>query len=210
MAAGDVIRFLTDQNRPVSLNDIIQAVGQKHDKSSVQKAVDKLVEEEKIFVKTYAKQKIFCVVQEDRENAGGGEELRILDKDIEEVSGELKTVENELCKRSCELKDLEGKITVEEAQVKASELGKDIAVLRGKLEKFNSKGSESVSPGEKNKLWAEYERCSREYRKRKRMCTDIVNMIMEGYPKSKKHLVEDVGIETDEDAGFNPAEHVLK
>lgn len=31
---------------------------------------------------------------------------------------------------------------------------------------------------------------------------DIVDSIMDGYPKSKKKLVEDIGMETDDQAGF--------
>ena len=33
------------------------------------------------------------------------------------------------------------------------------------------------------------------------MCLDITDAILESYPKSKKILFEDVGIETDEDVG---------
>lgn len=43
------------------------------------------------------------------------------------------------------------------------------------------------------------------YRKRKRMCNDMVDAIMEGYPKTKKALIADIGLETDEEVGFNVA-----
>ena len=41
----------------------------------------------------------------------------------------------------------------------------------------------------------------KEWRKRKRLTTDILDAILEGYPKKKKDLFEEVGIETDDDAG---------
>ena len=43
-----------------------------------------------------------------------------------------------------------------------------------------------------------------EWRKRKRSCVDVINSILENYPKSKKILLEDIGVETDEDAGVSP------
>ena len=33
------------------------------------------------------------------------------------------------------------------------------------------------------------------------MCTNIIDAILENYPKSKKDFFEDVGIETDEEVG---------
>lgn len=39
------------------------------------------------------------------------------------------------------------------------------------------------------------------WRKRRRMAMDILDAILEGYPKKKKDLFDDIGIETDEDVG---------
>ncbi|KAM9657589.1 homologous-pairing protein 2 homolog isoform 1-T1 [Morphnus guianensis] len=39
----------------------------------------------------------------------------------------------------------------------------------------------------------------KEWRRRKRMATELLEAILEGYPKSKKQFFEEVGIETDED-----------
>lgn len=40
------------------------------------------------------------------------------------------------------------------------------------------------------------------YQKRKRMCMNIIDSIMEGFPKTKQKLMEDIEIETDEATGF--------
>jgi 26S proteasome regulatory subunit (ATPase 3-interacting protein) len=42
----------------------------------------------------------------------------------------------------------------------------------------------------------------KEYKKRKRICSEIIDSILEGYPKTKKHLIEEVGLETDEEAAM--------
>ena len=44
--------------------------------------------------------------------------------------------------------------------------------------------------------------CFQEWRKRKRICMNIVDAILENYPKSKKVLFEEIGLETEEDLGI--------
>ena len=39
------------------------------------------------------------------------------------------------------------------------------------------------------------------WRKRKRMATEILDSILESWPKSKKSLYEEIGVETDESVG---------
>ena len=58
-----------------------------------------------------------------------------------------------------------------------------------------------VSKEEKDKVYSENENMNKTWRKRKRMAMDILDAILEGYPKSKKQLFEEIGVETDEDVG---------
>ena len=41
------------------------------------------------------------------------------------------------------------------------------------------------------------------WRKRKRMASDILDSILESWPKSKASLYEDIGVDTDEAVGVN-------
>ena len=52
---------------------------------------------------------------------------------------------------------------------------------------------------EKEQVYKERQRYHKEWRKHKRMATELSDAILEGYPKSKKQFFEEVGIETDED-----------
>jgi len=49
------------------------------------------------------------------------------------------------------------------------------------------------------KVKSERQKLVNEWKKRKRMATSMIDMILEGYPKPKKALIEEIGIETDED-----------
>ena len=58
-----------------------------------------------------------------------------------------------------------------------------------------------VTKEERDRVAVKRECAVNEWRKRKRMCDAVVDAIMESYPKSKRILVDDMGIEIDEDAG---------
>nr|XP_009508185.1 PREDICTED: homologous-pairing protein 2 homolog [Phalacrocorax carbo] len=85
-----------------------------------------------------------------------------------------------------ELKDLNSSMTTPEMAREVEELRKDCASYTDKLERIKSVCSEQ-------KLYC------KEWRRRKRMATELLEAILEGYPKSKKQFFEEVGIETDED-----------
>ncbi|KAF2883565.1 hypothetical protein ILUMI_22629 [Ignelater luminosus] len=203
MATDAAYKFLQEHNRPFSINDLLQNDSLKtHGKAAVQKSLDKLVDQQKVIEKTYGKQKIYCVAQEDAVNSTQMEEnLRKIDQEIKELTENLKGVTEKLQQNNNELKSLQSKMTLEEARAEKSKLKMEISTLKTKLDSFQN-NSKPISNEEKNKINMEHERFLKEYKKRKRMCMDIINAILEGYPKTKKHLFEDIGIETDEDVGF--------
>ena len=61
--------------------------------------------------------------------------------------------------------------------------------------------SGSVTSDERRRVQDQHRRLVTEWRKRKRIATDIVDAIMEGYPNKKKDLIEEIGLETDEEVG---------
>lgn len=62
---------------------------------------------------------------------------------------------------------------------------------------------EQMDPKDLAKFQHDRERFLQEYTKRKRICMNLIDAILEGYPKTKQKLIEDTEIETDEAAGFN-------
>lgn len=95
--------------------------------------------------------------------------------------------------------------TTAEAKEQMTSLGERVEVLRTKLTHL-SENTVMVSVEERSKITQEHDKLLKEYRKRKRMCMDVINAIMEGYPKTKKALLEEVGIETDEDVKMPPVQ----
>lgn len=54
-----------------------------------------------------------------------------------------------------------------------------------------------ISETDRNKIRKTYDTSVKEYKKRKRICMDMLNGILESYPKSKSALMEEIGIELD-------------
>ncbi|XP_025837439.1 homologous-pairing protein 2 homolog [Agrilus planipennis] len=207
MASEEIYEFLKSQNRPYSANDILQNVGKDHNKSAVLKSLDKLVHKNKVIEKVYGKQKIYCIAQDETTDPQKlNEELREIDRQITEVSTKLKDVENNLQAHTAQITSLQGKMTTEEAKLQKKKLEDEIQDMKSRLKEL-TENAKPLSDSEKNKIIKEYELYEKEYKKRKRMCMDIVDTIMESYPKTKKHLLEDIGIETDEDVEFKLNSH---
>ncbi|XP_046753072.1 homologous-pairing protein 2 homolog [Diprion similis] len=196
MATNAVYEFLKVQNRPYSANDVTSNL-QEFSKVNVQKALDKLVNSEKIFEKIYGKQKIYCVVQEATQEPE--ELMRIqmeLDRHLTEVTSKKLEVERELRSKEAELAALKSGLSITEAKDEKSRLLNSIKKMEDKLETIVSKnGSENLGEVKKCVL-KKTDNYTREYSKRKRLCAEMIESILEGFPGTKKGLYEEIGIET--------------
>lgn len=202
MATAAVHKYLQNQNRPYSANDIVTNLHKEYGKGAVQKALDELVSQNKIIEKVYGKQKVYCVLQEDENTDPEAmrAEIAKMDKEIMVFTDTLQTNEQKIKNAEHELKNLQSSLTNEQAKAEVSKLEKESEKLKEKL-KVLSENSVPISPEQKLKAETEHNKYMKEFRKRRRMCTDIIDSILEGYPKRKKDLVEEIGIETDEEVG---------
>ena len=79
-----------------------------------------------------------------------------------------------------------------------------------KLSDFQGGSIAQVTEEEVVQVKADYVRYHKEWRVRRRICLEIVDMISESVDKTRKEFSETVGLEADEDYGvnfadFNPA-----
>ncbi|VEN59046.1 unnamed protein product [Callosobruchus maculatus] len=204
MAQEAVLCFLKEHNRPFSINDILGGAKSKGEfgKAAIQKALDLLVNEGKVKEKVYGKQKVYYIAQ----NTGPtGNELKEslleIDRKTNEISVELKEVTEKLKVKSSLLAESQGKVSISELIEKKVAIDKQLEIVKESLSQYAD--VEPVCPKRKKEIEKMYEKSLTEYKKRKRMCMDVINAILENYPKSKKHLFEEMGIETDEEVGFS-------
>ncbi|KAF1507406.1 hypothetical protein FQV19_0014476, partial [Eudyptula minor] len=121
-----------------------------------------------------------------------------LDGEIAALSTKVQALRQSCRQMEAELKDLNSSMTTPEMAREMEELRKDCASYTEKLERIKS-ATNHVTPEEKERVCSQQKLYCKEWRRRKRMATELLEAILEGYPKSKKQFFEEVGIETDED-----------
>ncbi|KAL1501525.1 hypothetical protein ABEB36_006830 [Hypothenemus hampei] len=189
-----IIGFLEENNRPHSMNDILNGLPEQSNKKDIQVAIDHLTNDNWIDVKTYGKQKVYYLKQNTKRSSKElNEELLAIDRKINEFNGKIK-------KYSSFEKQGEEHVSLAELLEKKEHLEKQLRSIKDSLKKFN--GVYAIDAEVKKKVQSDYDKYLSFYRKRKRLCLDMLDAILENYPKTKRHLFEEIGIETDEDVGF--------
>uniref|UniRef100_A0A8I3WHA6 Homologous-pairing protein 2 homolog n=1 Tax=Callithrix jacchus TaxID=9483 RepID=A0A8I3WHA6_CALJA len=163
----------------------------------VVKTLEQLAQQGKIKEKMYGKQKIYFADQ-DQFDMVSDADLRGLDAKIVALTAKVQSLQQSCRYMEAELKELSSALTTPEMQKEIQALKKECAGYRERLKNIKA-ATNHVTPEEKEQVYRERQKYCKEWRKRKRMATELSDAILEGYPKSKKQFFEEVGIETDED-----------
>ncbi|KAM4598675.1 homologous-pairing protein 2 homolog isoform 2-T2 [Polymixia lowei] len=180
-----ILSYLNEKNRPYSAQD------------AVVKAMEQLALEGKIKEKMYGKQKIYFADQGQFTEVNDAD-LKAMDSQISELGTQVQSISHSCRQLDAELKELNSSLTTEEMISEIQELKTECSVYRARLEKIKA-ATNHVTPEEKEKVYKERGVYVKEWKKRKRLASDMISAILEGYPKSKKQFLEEVGVETDED-----------
>lgn len=197
--ASIILAYLNEKNRPYSAQDVFLNLQKQHGlgKTAVVKTMELLATEGKIKEKMYGKQKIYFADQSQFKDVSD-EDLKEMDSQISKLNAELQTLSQNCRQLDSELKDLNSSLTTEEITKENKQLKEESSGYKTRLEKIKS-ATNHVTPEEKEKVYKERNLYVKEWKKRKRLASDMMNSILEGYPKSKKEFLEEVGVETDED-----------
>ncbi|XP_008047019.1 homologous-pairing protein 2 homolog isoform X2 [Carlito syrichta] len=186
-AAGILLRYLQEQNRPYSAQDVFGNLQREHGlgKAAVVKALEQLAQQGKVKEKVYGKQKVYFADQDQFDTVSDAD-LRDLDVKIVALTANVQSLQ-----QSCRYMEAE-------MQKEIRGLKEECAGYRERLKNIKA-ATNHVTPEEKEQVYRERRKYCKEWRRRKRMATELFDAILEGYPKSKKQFFEEVGIETDED-----------
>ncbi|XP_028166743.1 homologous-pairing protein 2 homolog [Ostrinia furnacalis] len=199
MASEAILKYLVDTNRPYSCADVTVNLRGAYTKTVVQKNLDALAESGKIKCKLYGKQKVYAAIQLDNQEA---------ENDVEDYDALFKTLTETLAEKSNGLKAAETTLKTLTSAPTTTSAKSQIAEARTRIESLEAKlgtlrnSTEVLSADEKATIMNAHDTMLREYRKRKRICSDILEAILEGYPKTKKTLLDELCIETDEMVDF--------
>lgn len=123
-----------------------------------------------------------------------------IDKELQnhasEIENKYQEVKKEMKEQEELLASLKSSLTLEDAQKEKDTLQQSVKQLTRKLDELmESTGAEDLQES-KRKVQENLDEYSREYLKRKKMCTEIIDCILESYPGNKEELYEEVGIDS--------------
>ncbi|XP_066302482.1 homologous-pairing protein 2 homolog [Branchiostoma lanceolatum] len=196
-AASAVLEYLKKQNRPYSATDVFSNLHKEYGKTAVTRVLEELAQKGKIKEKVYGKQKVYCADQSVFPEVKDTD-MKAMDQQVVELTDKVRNTQAACKGREAELRDLTSSITTQEAKAQLAEFTKKCCQYQEKLDKLKS-GGKTITKEEKEKVYKEHEAMVKQWRKRKRMATEMLDAILEGYPKRKKDLFEEIGIETDEE-----------
>ncbi|XP_020349002.1 homologous-pairing protein 2 homolog [Oncorhynchus kisutch] len=194
-----IFAYLNEKNRPYSAQDVFNNLQKQHGlgKTAVVKAMEQLALEGKIKEKTYGKQKIYFADQAQFAEVSEAD-LKAIDSRSLHLCAEVRDISQGCRQLDTELKELNSSLTTEEIISEIQELKEVCSGYSEHLEKIKS-ATNHVTPEQKEMVYKERHLYVKEWKKRKRLAADMMSSILEGYPKTKKQFLEEVGVETDED-----------
>ncbi|XP_046646824.1 homologous-pairing protein 2 homolog [Daphnia pulicaria] len=191
-----VLQYFIMQNRPFAVNDLLQSAQLKDfGKAAVQKTLDQFVVAGKVMEKTYGKQKVYAINQ-DLVSSPDDLNITEIDAKISELTRQNAEDETFIKKAESELKILNSTLSIAEATSQLKMLCEENETMESKIKDL-SQNKVKLSAADFKKACVIKEKTASELRKRKRICGDMLDQILESYPKGKKALLEEVGVETD-------------
>lgn len=156
-----------------------------------------LAERGEINERVFGKQKIYFPLQ-DRYEKLTPDELDAMDKTIQATKTRLGEVKRDVQQLKSQVGSVKAEPSTKDAETEVAALRPRVAELEERLKPLRS-GAEQFTEVQRDAVQLRYKNCVRAWRKRKRIADDVIGQILESYPKNKRALMEDIGIETDEE-----------
>lgn len=161
----------------------------------------------RICSKLYGKFKIYWPRQ-DQYGEVSPEEMADLDARAAAVETELRAAQARRKELAASLSALSSSLTAAELAASLEETRAEVAALKARVDRL--KGTTAlVTPAERARVKASLERYRKAWSSRKAMVMDVVDAMADGLEKKPKKLMDDIGIETDEDCKVNIRDFVV-
>ncbi|GMM46075.1 Hop2 protein [Pichia kluyveri] len=193
-AKNVVIEYMEKEYRPYSVTDLVLNLHNRIPKALMIKILDDLVDENLMIVKRYGKLAYYCNVERKLDEniipisleqlKELSSEIEIIDKDVSQYKGEITKLKNELT-------DDELKNTVENLRKIQNELNERLEGLM----KIQNTPKDTDTDSRFREIEVNESNHLRQYKKMKKIHTEIVNTLKEGVPNFKEQM-ESLGVET--------------
>jgi 26S proteasome regulatory subunit (ATPase 3-interacting protein) len=221
---AELSSYLLQQNRPFNNTNLVDSMAAKLKvgKTAVTKALDTLESESLVQVccrvaplifmntfldilqvKEFGKVKIYLAKQDSFE-VPSAEELAEMDNQIASLKEQLAAASEQHKVLQAELKGVESALSDEQLQLQISEYKTVSDALEQKLKSLQNPepgAPPPISAEEMSRIEKTSVKFSTEWKKRKRICYDVLNKFSEQNGKKVRVIGEEIGIEFDEDVG---------
>ncbi|KAK3273605.1 Homologous-pairing protein 2 [Cymbomonas tetramitiformis] len=200
--AETILTFLKETNRPYNVQivtDHHQKYGIK--KPTVQRVLDSLSETGYITAKVEGKQKIYFAKQEDLPVLSA-QELAVEEAQYKALQSELERERQRTHTLEKELGALSRALTDEQISERLTTLQREVQEKEQKLEPLRSQTC-VVSKEDINKIELKFSEAFKQCKRRRRMFKDVWGEILAGAESKPSVLEEEIGIEKDEEAGYD-------
>eukprot|EP00035_Acanthoeca_spectabilis_P017793 m.375453 g.375453 ORF g.375453 m.375453 type:complete len:210 (+) comp16698_c1_seq2:64-693(+) len=199
--ARTVEQYLVSQNRPWNVGSLVLNLHKAVGKTAAETVLTKLSsgDDSSIVELVNGKQKVYYARQKGEVNA---EELAELTAEIEKKKVAVEELKREVSGLAARKTALAAEPTDADLVAAVEEMSKATHADRQRLAELK-KTAGSLSPKKLKQIKDGHTKMVGLWRKRKRMCNDIVDQVLENANKKPKELMEEMGIETDADVGVD-------
>lgn len=95
-----------------------------------------------------------------------------------------------------DLSSLNSSMTMKQLEQRSKELDKENMLMEKKLEDLRS-GTRKIDPVQKAQVDKNHAEYTKLWKARKRMCMEVVDMVLENLPMKKAEFFEELGMEND-------------
>ncbi|KAG4304786.1 hypothetical protein PORY_001839 [Pneumocystis oryctolagi] len=197
-----VLEYLKKTNRPYSasmncgVSDICLNLHNAVTKNALAKVLTTLCERGDVRCKTYGKQSVYVIDQDQFENPSP-EELAIMDAKIEELRQEITSLQDSNKQMKQTLQSLTAQKTTVELEEMSKDLDKKISTLSKRLNSLQSGTVRLITVEKMEEINKNYEKMRKMWKDRKAIFRNLWDAVSEGVP-SPVELKERLGIEDDE------------
>ncbi|KTW27722.1 hypothetical protein T552_02162 [Pneumocystis carinii B80] len=174
-----VLDYLRKTNRPYSATDICLNLHNAVSKTALAKILTTLSERGDIRCKTYGKQSVYVIDQEQFENPSS-EELSVMDARIEELRKQITETQEKNKQMKQALQSLLVQKTTAELQSLSKDLDQRISTLNTRLNSLQSGTARLISSEEKDAIQKNYENMRKLWKDRKTLFSNLWDAISEG------------------------------
>jgi vacuolar-type H+-ATPase subunit I/STV1 len=198
-----VLAYLAEHNRPFTVAGLLLVPSLKDEvsKGALTKILDDEATKGRVVKKMISKSAVYWQQQAGLP-VGSPAELRGLEDRAKQLQQEIRAMQSELQALNSSNQALASTPTTAEADQAIAETEAQVAQMSQKLEAL-SEGKQLLPEAERKRIEKRFETSRAEWRRRKRIATDIISQLRESTGLSIKDFKETPGIETDSDCDIS-------